>query len=251
MAGVSVAAIVEYPKTLTDADWQKKKGLIGKTKKTGLGDELVKAHAMHKKIDGTNLLPQNPNTEEELQAGVKAGKDYYAKVIEPFRKQLLEVDKVASKAAETLKKVTGGGDASKAALAVAKAATDFALTCKSIDLDGPLKEMRDRIAKKNMLAAKFLMDSIKKFLIGAKVFLADGSTTSWNENIKQQGRSVSNSVKQLDNYNKEFWSEFQKFQGFDLNTLKLSEDSEKDKAERIKLVKKALLQVTDIAKFKG
>lgn len=250
MAGVSVAAIVEYPKTLTDADWQKKKGLIGKTKKTGLGVELVKAQAMHSKIDTTNLLPQNPNTEEELQAGVKSGKEYYAKMVEPFRKQLFEVDKVATKAADTLKKVTGGGDASKAALAVAKAASDFAVTCKSIDLDGPLKVMRDRIDKKNQLAAKFLMESIKKFLVGSKVFLADGSAASWNENVKQQGRSVSNSVKQLDSYNKAFWPEFQKFQGFDLSTMKLTEDDEKHKSERIKAVKKALVQVVEIAKFK-
>ena len=249
MAGVSVTAIIEYPKTLTDADWQKKKGLVGKLKKTGLGDELVKAQALHKKIDTVNLLPQNPNTEEEIQAGVKAGKDYYAKMVEPLRKQLFEVDKVASKAADTLKKMTGGGDASKAALAVAKAATDFALTCKSLDMDGPLKEMRERIVKKNTLAAKFLVDSIKKFLVGAKVFLADGSKASWDENVKQQGRSVSNSVKQLDNYNKEFWAEFQKFQGFDQQTLKISDEGDKD--ARIKLVKKALLQVAEIAKFKG
>ena len=249
MAGVSVAAIVEYPKTLTDADWQKKKGLIGKLKKTGLGEELVKAQALHKKIDTANLLPQNPNTEEELQSGVKAGKEYFAKTVEPLRKQLFEVDKVATKAADTLKKMTGGGDASKAALAVAKAATDFALTCKSLDMDGPLKEMRERITKKNMLAAKYLTESIKKFLVGAKVFLADGSKESWGDNIKQQGRSVSNSVKQLENYNKEFWAEFQKFQGFDLGTLKLMGDEDKD--TRVKLVKKALLQVTEIAKFKG
>lgn len=249
MAGVSVTAIVNYPKTLTDADWQKKKGLIGKLKKTGLGDELVKAQALHKKIDATNLLPQNPNTEEEIQAGIKAGKDYYAKMVEPLRKQLFEVDKVATKAADTLKKMTGGGDASKAALAVAKAATDFALTCKSLDMDGPLKEMRERIVKKNLLAAQFLVDAIKKFLVGSKVFLADGSKESWDENIKQQGRSVSNSVKQLDNYNKEFWAEFQKFQGFDQQTLKISGEADKD--DRIKLVKKALLQVTEIAKFKG
>ena len=249
MAGVSVTAIVEYPKTLTDADWQKKKGLVGKLKKTGLGDELVKAQALHKKIDTVQLLPQNPNTEEELLAGVKAGKEYYAKMVEPLRKQLFEVDKVAAKAADTLKKMTGGGDASKAALAVAKAATDFALTCKSLDMEAPLKEMRDRIVKKNMLAAKFLVESIKKFLVGAKVFLADGSKSSWDENIKQQGRSISNSVKQLDNYNKEFWAEFEKFKGFDQQTLKISGDDDKD--ARIKLVKKALLQVAEIAKFKG
>ena len=249
MAGVDVSAIVEYPKTLTDADWQKKKGLIGKLKKTGLGAELIEAQALHNKIDAVKLLPQNPNTEVEIQAGIKDAKVYYAKIVFPLRMQLSKVDKVATKAADTLKKMTGGGDASKAALAVAKAATDFALTCKSLDMDGPIQAMRDLIVKKNMLAAKYLTESIKKFLVGAKVFLADGSKESWGDNIKQQGRSVSNSVKQLENYNKEFWAEFQKFQGFDLGTLKLMGDEDKD--TRVKLVKKALLQVTEIAKFKG
>ena len=44
MAGIPPYDFLKYfPATLTDSDWQKRKGKIGKMKKTGLGAELKKS----------------------------------------------------------------------------------------------------------------------------------------------------------------------------------------------------------------
>jgi len=253
MAGLDASAIAAYPKEITDANWQKKKGLIGKTTKTGLGAELLKCEALHKKVDclkldvGTNA----PKTQADIDTATKDAKAHYAAAVEPLRKQLMAAKTVAETAEVTLKKKIGGKDAAKAAGDVAKALGNFAVTCKSIDLDASIKKAEDRVAKLNDLAAKLLNDSLKKYLVGyAKFKAGDGSVKSWDADIKQNGRSVSNSVKQLALYNAAFWKELVKFQGFDLGTLGMMEDGDKANDERKALAKKAAGQVKVIATFK-
>lgn len=94
-------------------------------------------------------------------------------------------------------------------------------------------------------------DSLKKFVIGAKAFLSDPTPESWDKHIKQAGRSVSNSVKELENYNRVFWKEFQKFEGFDLGRMKIDTKSPDFADITTKKVKAAAAQVKDIASFKG
>jgi hypothetical protein len=252
MAGVDPSAVTAaLPVELTDKDWQKKKGLIGKTVKTGLGAELQKIEALHKKIDGLKLDPaSNPSkTIEELTQRVKDAKAEFNASIEPLRKQLLATVKVADDAEKALKKVMGGGSAAKAAAAVSKAASDFAVTCKSIDLEARIQKVMADIKKKNDLAKKLLAGSLTAFVNDTKVFLGEPTKENWESKVKQQGRSVSNSVAQLDGYRQNFWSDFEKFKGFDSGTLKLSTPEDfSDKG--VKLVKLALIQVKAIASFK-
>lgn len=253
MAGVDASVIGTYPKEITDATWQKKKGVIGKATKTGLGDELKKCEALHKKIDWTKLdvTSNSPKTQADIDKATKEAKAHYAAAVEPLRKQLLSAKSKAEDAEKKLKKAVGGGSAAKEAALIAKGLGNFAVTCKSIDLQASIKKAEDRVAKLNALAAKLLNDSLKKFLVGAKAFMAgDGSAKSWNDLMKQNGRSVSNSIKQLDVYNKKFWSDFVKFQGFDLNTMKLDGDDEASKEKRKKVAKAATAQVVAMAKFK-
>jgi len=251
MAGVPISAIV-FSKTLTDADWQKKKGTIAKLKPTGLGAELKKAEVLHKAVNTDNLSPKNDNPQDKaaLDKAVTKCKAYFKSTVEPLQKQLRVVETTAKKAEASLKKLPGAGDAAKAAAAIAKDADIFAITCKSLDLEAEIKDVADRIDRRNDLAANLLTDSIKKFLVGAKTYMSEQTAASWGKNVKQQGRSVSNSVKQLDAYNKKFWTEFEKFKGFDIGTLKLTEDSEDHKKKRLELTKAALAQVVEIAKFK-
>lgn len=252
MAGISSVELVKYPKELTDADWQKKKGLLAKAVKTGLGSELKKGEALHGKLDSAKLEADSnaPKTREDLDLAIKQAKDHYKSAVEPLIAQLKQIVKVAE---ETEKVLSGKKlkDAAAAAAAIAKRADLFSITCKSVDLEASIKRAEERIDKLNQLAAQMLNSSIAKFLKGAKEFLSgDGSAASWNDKIKQNGRSVSNSVRQLENYNKAFWKEFQKFQGFDLGTMKLTGDDEKSKELRLKVVRLAVKQVADIARFK-
>jgi len=255
MAGVDAKVLMVYPKEITDANWQKKKGLIGKATKTGLGAELTKCENLHKKIDTGKLDAGSnaPKTREDIDKAVKEVKAHYAAAVEPLRKQLLAAKGTAEAAEKTLKKAVGGGAAAKEAAAIAKALGDFAVTCKSIDLEASIKKAEERVAKLNELATKNLDASIVKFLNGYKAFKAsDGSKDSWDKLIKQNGRSVSNSVRQLEAYNKKFWGTFEKtFKGFDLGTMKLADDDDKSKALRQKIAKLAKDQVVEIAKFKS
>jgi len=252
MAGIRPDMFVlKCPPELADAHWQKKKGKVGKMVKTGVGAELKKLTSMLKKVDANALDPASTpsKTMDELRTKVAiAKKEYMAKVV-PIKKQCQVIRDIATKAEAKLKKVPLGKDASKAAAAVSKAADWYSVTCKSLDLDGSIEKVKGDIAKKNMLAAKLLKASLAKYMNGAKKFLSDPTKDSWESNIKQQGRSVSNSVAQLTQYNAQFWSEFEKFKGFDLQTLRIEDDEDFAKKTSA-LVKAAAKQVVAISKFK-
>jgi hypothetical protein len=251
MAGISISSL-RYPVELTNTDWQKKKGTLAKMTKSGLGDSLTKTEAMFKNIDLQILDPAAvpAKTEEQLQARVTAAKAHYAKTVAPLMKEMQAVRGAAKEAAETLKKAIGGSTGAKAAEAVEKSASIFSVTLKSLDMEAAVKQVRADIAKKNELASKLLGQGINKFVVGAKEFLSAPSLPSWEKNIKQQGRSVSNSVAQLKAYNERFWTEFEKFKGFDTATLKLNETDPKVNEKMVALVKAAAIQVGKIAAYK-
>ena len=254
VAAIPIMDLFKYPTELTDAYWQRKKGLIAKTKSTGLGAELEKAEALHKRIQVVKLDAGSdaPKDELQLQAAYKAALAYYERTVLPLRYQLLKVKEVAEKAQETLKKVPGAGSGAEAAADIAKRAGNFAVLCKSIDMEGPVKACQARFAVKNELSAKLLKGSLQSFATGFGAYVrSDQAPEDWEKSIKQQGRTVSNGISQLEDYKKAFWREFQKFEGFDLSTLKLNDESERSKEKRMELAKAAAKQVSAIAKFRS
>lgn len=252
MAGIVPGTfVIKCPPELKDAHWQKKKGKVGKLVKTGLGAELKKLEALLKRVNTNDIDPASSPSKsmEELKVKVAAAMKEYKSSVPPIQKQLKVIQTVAAQAEAKLKKMPLGKDARKAATAVGKAADFYGVTCKSLDLEGSIAEVKASIQKKNMLAAKLLKSSLVKFITGAKSFLGDPNKASWESNIKQQGRSVSNSVAQLKPYKEQFWTEFEKFKGFDLGTLKIADD-EQFGAKTTAIVKAAAKQVGAIAKFK-
>ncbi len=253
MAGIRPSDLgINCPGELKNPHWQKAKGKVGKLIKTGLGAELKKLDLMLKKTDLALLDPaSNPSkTIEELTKKVVAAKKEYASKVEPMRKQLGIIKSKAAEAEKKLKSTPMGSSAAKAAAEVGKMAAQYAVTCKSLDMIGSVEKVKADIDKKNMLAAKLLKGSLVKFVAGAKAFLADPTEESWGKNIKQQGRSVSNSLAQLQNYRAKFWKNFEKFKGFDTGTLKIAKDPEFSKKSAF-IVKKAIEQIKLIASFKG
>ncbi|MCR8724833.1 hypothetical protein [Frigidibacter sp. ROC022] len=249
MAGIKIGYI-DYPVELTDKDWQKKKGLIGKMTKTGIGATLKKAQALHGKIDFAKLDPaaENPRNKADLAKGKKAAEAYYKKYVVPFSASLKTVEETAKKAIKQNAKMPK--KSLKAMEDIAKIASTLQVTMKSFDLEAAVNEALERIERRQKLAAKYLNDSLKKFVTGAAAFMKDPTPESWLTNIKQQGRSVSNSVKELTDYNARFWKDFEKFKGFDLGTLKLETKDPKFAQKSTAIVKLALAQVKQIAAFK-
>lgn len=249
MAGIDIGTL-GYPDDLKDAVWQKKKGILGKAKKTGIGDLLDKAETAFKKIDLVKLDPRanNPKNKEALEKAVKEAKAYYKSNIPPLQEMMTKIiaqcEKVEKENSALLKGAKSG------IADVKKAAETYRVRLKSLDLDAAVKEVEARIAKRQDLAKKLLSGSLAKFAAGAKAFLADPTPESWEKNIKQQGRSVSNSVAELEAYNKAFWKEFEKFKGFDLPTLKVDPKDPEFSKVATAYVKAAISQVKNIAAFK-
>jgi len=253
MAGIRPSDLqIRCPAELKNTHWQKAKGKVGKLIKTGLGAELKKLEIMLKKVDLAKLDPASSpsRTLEELTKKIIAAKKEYTSKVEPLRKQLGIIRTKADEAEKKMKSTPMGAKAAKAAAEVSKSAVNYAVTCKSLDMIGSVEKVKADIAKKNALAAKLLKGSLAKFVAGAKVFLADPTEASWGKNIKQQGRSVSNSLAQLQNYRAKFWKGFEKFKGFDTGTLKIAKDPEFAKKSSF-IVKKAIEQIKQIATFKG
>lgn len=250
MAGIAPKNFI-YPPTLTDADWQKKKGKLGKMTSTGLGAALKKAESLWKKIDLVRLDPaSNPSkTREQLAEKAKAAKQEYLSNVQPLMKEMDEVIKAAKDAQTKLNKALTGKSAAKAAADVQKAAETFRVTCKSIDLQPAIDKVLEDIKRKEVAAAKTLVPMLKQFLSSTKTFLAKPSAAEWEDSVKQQGRSVSNSIAQIPAYRNEFWSDWVKFKGFDLSTLKLGDDPT-SVAKMVKIVKLAQAQVVEMGKFK-
>ena len=251
MAGISATQLV-YPTELTDADWQKKKGRLGKLTSTGLGAVLKSAEAAWKKVDVNQLNPaMTPSkTREQLAEKVKACKTYYASKVVPISKEMDNIVKAAKDAQAKLNKAVTGKSAAKAAAAVQKAAETFRVSLKSVDLQAAIDKVLADIKRKEDLAAKNLAPMLKQFAASSKVFLSKPSKASWGDNIKQQGRSVSNQIAQLPAYRDEFWKDWVKLKGFDLGTIGIDSDEPADVAKMVKLVKIAQQQVGKIAAFK-
>lgn len=252
MAGINVSYLINYPVELTDKDWQKKKGLMAKTVKTGLKAELDKGEKLHKLIDTAKLLPtmNSPKTMEDLATGIKEAKSNYAKMVEPLISQLKTIVATAKKAEIALTKAKYT-DAAKAAATIAKTADLFAVTCKSITFEDEVKEAEKRIKMRVDLAVKELKPSIDKFRKGAGDYVdSPGTKTDWDTLVKQHGRSVSNCVSTIEIYRKEFWKDFEKFKGFDSDTLKIGSEDPKHVTLRLKVLQLALAKVKEIADFK-
>lgn len=252
MAGISPSYLVKYPETLTDKDWQKKKGLLAKSVKTGLKAELDKGEKLHQAIDASLLSPgrDSPKTTEDLAIAIREVKAYYAKTVVPLINQLKAIVAAADKAEKALTKAKYP-DAAKAAVAISKAADLFMVTCRSVTYEEEVKEIELRIQRRIDLAIKELKPSIAKFRKGAGDYVDSACTKAdWDTHIKQQGRSVSNCVATIDIYRQKFWKDFEKFKGFDADTLKIGSEDPKHVTLRLKVVQLALAQVKEIADYK-
>ncbi|MFT5423234.1 MAG: hypothetical protein ACI89L_001008 [Phycisphaerales bacterium] len=100
-------ALVAYPKALTNKDWQKQKGTLAKSKKTGLGEKLTALEAAHKKIDWDKLTAigyGRLNTEKEVDEAQKKAMTYYKGSVLTVRTDALALSKKAGEVAKEFKK---------------------------------------------------------------------------------------------------------------------------------------------------
>jgi len=214
-----------WPVTLTDKDWQKKKGNISKLAgETGIGDAMDDAEKAFdkidwKKFDAREILPQDRDI-SNLKALKSAAGDYYKSTVEPVRVKVKKIKDLAEKtAAEWKKKTLIPSSARKAAEAVASEADKFWLTLKgnSSTFDEYMKTFDTMIAVKEKNAideAKKLDVTIANLETALKDFAKAPTKAAWstgNTSSHQRCRSMCNSIRNIPALKDEYWSTWQKF----------------------------------------
>jgi hypothetical protein len=170
---------VDYPKTLTQADWDKKKGLLARTKPTGIGKALSSLQRMHNAVNWGDLAPKwttGVPTVLMLNKNYNTKKGVVESKVEPIEGHARSVATLALKWEKTFKadKLIPAS-AAKAAKAVADAATKYAN-----DLAGVMAELtseRDNAKQTIVAAARFtLKPTLTKHLTKIDLFLKDINT---------------------------------------------------------------------------
>jgi hypothetical protein len=227
-----------YPATITQAYWDKKKGIAAKMAgKTGIGEAAAKAERAFEKIDWTQfdidkLAPMGVS-DENLRVVITLKDNVvteFRKSVKPAIDDLKELKDTANAAAADMRKNKALKDASKLAEEMAKEADHFSV---ALQLNGVFFEKVNKQWETNKEAiehgltvrAQVMADTavyLKQLLTGlAQIQKADAPTRDlWDHVVKQQGRSVSNNLKGNPELAKKYLKTWvTKFQGFDWTTL--------------------------------
>lgn len=142
-----------YPVHLTNADWQKKKGVLAKVFKgeTGIGAAMDKARAAYSKLDLMKISPKPTyKSEDELKKAIADSKAELAKT-EAVRKELYALRDVAKKAAAEMKKNK-----------LVPSSTVAHVEKIAADADALAVQIRSYDPSKDFVAAKDLMEKMAK-----------------------------------------------------------------------------------------
>jgi hypothetical protein len=169
MKEISMPAPLEWPKILTNDDWQKQKGIIAKivkdTNVTNLGAEMTKAKSVYDQIDWMTLSALTTYKNETELNQAKAAAMNAGKKFEEVRQAVFKLRDHA----------TGVQTKFKASKLIPKSSTEhvgkiiaacenFALQCKSIG--GPIMakfdEAEKRMLSNRAVALKIVKDQVAK-----------------------------------------------------------------------------------------
>ena len=227
-----------YPVDITQAYWDRKKGIAAKLAgKTGISEAATKAERAFGAIDWTkfDIEKRAPMgiSEEKLKA-VRALKDdviaEWHRSLKPAIDHLKELKVTATTAAGDMKKNKLLKDATKIAEDMATGADHFSVALQLNSLffervnktwETNVKAVQDGLKTLHEAMAR-TGDYLRQLLAGlAHIQKTDVVTMAlWDEQVKQQGRSVSNNLKGNPELAKKYlktWTT--EFQGFDWVTL--------------------------------
>jgi len=228
-----VSPLVNWPKVLTNKDWQSKKGLVAKLAGkfdggTGLGDLLKEAEGLYEKLDlGNKWEAENIllAKDRDLDLINEAEKDTYQKysvAIAPLRKKLQEVKTQAKDvAAEWKKHKLIPKSAVKAAEAVETAADEWFLRFKDNSADVKMQladgfeRLREKAKQKEAETLKVVKKQIELCEKGLKAALTNPTKKGWEADGAHQGcRSVCNGIRAVPEWKKKYYSTWNAFGDF-------------------------------------
>lgn len=156
---------ITYPPILTNANWQKEKGLIAKivAGETGIGAALTKLQGAFSGVDVSKLNASGYgklHNDQEVDEAFKQAKGYYGSKVEPFRKLCFDVSTLAKKREEEFKKNAKVPAKSRKHVGeIAVAASHLATEFKSLDKEfASFDAMKQQIVKAKQDYAKKLKE---------------------------------------------------------------------------------------------
>ena len=219
----------EYPKILTNKEWQKEKGIIAKlVGKTGVGEQMDKVANKFNAVEWAKFYAKLVCAKEKgvvatvhVDEKLQQAKDEYRKSVEPLRQELAKLKDVAKKAAELFKKKTAVPKSStKYAEEVAKAAEQFSAAVKDngvyfTTVEKEFLEERSRIERLEIIAAKAIRSEIANIRMYAKEVETNPTVekyigeakTGFHQSVRGVGAALLNlsGDKKLEKFKDEVW----------------------------------------------
>jgi hypothetical protein len=207
-----MAFTIPYPPILTDANWQKEKGIVAKVvkKETGVGDLMKKLKTEFDAVDWdkfdpyTALPATKDRTPENIEKAFQVAKTEAPK-LENIRKAAFALrDRAKVLSAEWAKSKLIPSSSRKHLDAVAAACENFALSCKSPDA-GLFKKMKDENAANEAKGRQMLATWITSIKAGFAAVSKTPTYQTYNDKMYQKVRGLGTAVGNIPQY-KAKWS---------------------------------------------
>ena len=193
--------------TLTNTDWQKKKGKIAKMAgSTGIGPALKKVEASFKKVDFEKFdakmacMSKKLRNEAGLEAARKAATAEYRSRVVSLRSEIDAVRKVTKKTAdEWKKKKTIPSSSRKHVEQVYATADKLWIELKSLDnyFEYTAGLLQKEIEENKKKAVKMVSVWVKSIADGVKAVLANPTIEEYNKSLHQKVRGMGTAVANL------------------------------------------------------
>lgn len=179
-------AIPDYPTTLTNADWQKKKGVFAKMfGETGIGAALIKAKSVHDGINWQKMdcLNAYPNLQALELAEKTAIEEFHAKV--PHL--IAELGKVRTLAQAVAKKIPP--TAVKAVTAIGVACTSYIGELNKLEEMGHFDNAREKAENTARLMVQAVNQAAQKITTGIEECKKTHTVTAYGNHLLQAVRA--------------------------------------------------------------
>jgi len=235
---------MNYPPELLPAYWEKNKGTIAKMAgETGIGAALTKLKTLHGQIDWTLLRADGYgklHDVPEIDATEKKAKAYYQAKVVPYAAYAGTVKDLALQTAQKFQANKMIPKSSVVAVAtIAKCADVVKVACKSLDEEfKTFQAYRDKLGQQIEGQKKLIRPNIEKLKKGLADCIKTPTKSSWNDNVKQQCRSINNGVQVNPEWKAQFGATWVKYDGETFygklkDDAKLDEKSKKKQADAI------------------
>jgi hypothetical protein len=219
----------DWPVILTNADWQKKKGVVAKIAgETGIGEAMTAAQTEFNKINwksfaATDLLPADRHSNSGLLKKRQAALAYHGKTVEPVRTKLKALNTLAKAVAEKWKKnklIPAGSVKTVEAVATAANNLSIDLMNNSINFTEAWKSYDDVIEnnkKKAAIEINKIKTTIGNLESAITEYIKNPTKKAWadgNTSVHQRCRSMCNTIRAVEELDAKYWTTWQPFGDF-------------------------------------